>query len=124
MVTWNFSFVGPVAARLGRLPVDCIAGCRAGGGEINAESVFRVMSVSSAGFSLRGGFRGQERLSPGGLGLRAGVESGVGAHCPGQEMNAFLSSAGAIKSSANAIDTIRSVGATDAKCSASRSGGR
>ncbi len=52
------------------------------------------------------------------------VVAAAGSHCAGQEMNAFLSSAGAINSSASAVDTIRSVGATDAKCSASRSGGR
>ena len=82
-----------------------------------------VMSASGARVGLRDPGKLVRLVAEDGA-ATVRVVAAAGSHCAGQEMNAFLSSAGAINSSASAMDTSRSVGATDAKCNASRSGGR
>ncbi len=104
-------------------PVDRISGRNARAFENSAGSALPVMSAYGARVVLRD--RGKFVLllaEDGEAAVR--VVAAAGSHWAGQETTAFLSSAGAIKSSASAMDTIKSVGATDAKCSASRSGER
>ena len=116
MLIWSFPNAGVGSCTPRTPPLDCIGGRNAGAFDDDAESVLPVLSVSEARVGLPDS--GKRVL------LLAEDRAAAGSRCAGQEMNPFRSSAGAINSSANAMDMIRSVGATDAKCSASRSGGR